>query len=61
MSAEHQAVSKITQALYSRFDEISDISDGEERCKRSKDGVEQDEVQEPFYNGNFLLNSLELC
>ncbi|KIM36126.1 hypothetical protein M413DRAFT_31880 [Hebeloma cylindrosporum] len=50
MSAEHQAVSEIAQALYSRFDEISNISDEEERCERSEDGDEEEEVPEPISN-----------
>jgi hypothetical protein len=58
LSADHQAVSEITQALYSRFDDISNISDEEEQCERSENGVEEDEVREPLYNGKFLPNSI---
>ena len=60
LSAEHQAVSEITQALYRRFDDISNISDEEEQCERSEDGIEDDEVREPLYNGNFFPILLEL-
>ena len=58
LSAEHQAVSEITQALYSQFDDISDISDEEEQWECSEDGIEKDEVREPLYNGKFLPNSI---